>query len=130
MMKVKEAATITVFIACLSTLALGLAGCVSSSGRIKGQSTGVGVSLGNKNYKLIKATAQGESTGFRLLGIIPFVAPTYADAKKKLYASVGTPLEGKAIALVNQTEDISSLYLVLFSIPKITLNADVIEYTK
>jgi len=105
-----------------------LAGCTSSGGAFKGQATSAGVSLTKKNYKVIKVGAKGESSGFRLLGIIPFASPNYAEAKEALYKSVGESLEGRAIALVNQTEDVSSLYLILFSIPKVTISADIIEY--
>jgi hypothetical protein len=38
--------------------------------------------------------------------------------------------KGKAIALANQTEDESCIYLILFSIPRVTISADVIEYTE
>jgi hypothetical protein len=113
-------------------LALGiittLAGCATSVGGFKGQATSAGVGLSKKNYKVIKVGAKGESSGFRLLGIIPFASPNYADAKESLYKSVGESLEGRAIALVNQTEDVSNLYLILFSIPKVTISADIIEY--
>lgn len=117
------------FVLAAGILLLGFAGgCETGGGRIKGQSTDIGVSLTKKNYRLIKAGACGESTGFRLFGVIPFASPSYADAKRRLYDSVDIQLEGKAIALVNQTEDHSLLYLILFSIPKLTLTADIIEY--
>lgn len=106
---------------------LFLVGC-ASTGEFKGQSTGAAAALTKKNYKVVKVGAKGESSGFRLLGIIPFFSPTMSEAKEGLYSSVGTTLEGKAIALVNQTEDRSSMYFILFSIPKITITADVIEY--
>ena len=76
----------------------------------------------------------GKSRGFWLL-FIPIADPSYADAKASLYRSVeselkpGETLTGKAIALANQTEDRSSLMLILFSIPKVTITADVIEFT-
>jgi hypothetical protein len=38
------------------------------------------------------------------------------------------PLTGKAVALADQMEDRSTLYLILFSIPKVTITADVIEF--
>jgi hypothetical protein len=104
-----------------------LIGC-ASTGEFKGQATAARVDLSKKNYKVIKVGAKGESSGFRFLGVIPFASPTYAQAKETLYDSIGIPLEGKAVALVNQTEDRSSIYLILFSIPKITITADVIEY--
>lgn len=102
-------------------------GC-ASSGDFK-QSTGTGVSLSGNNYKLIKAGARGESSGFNLFGFIPLVSPNYADAKSSLYQSVGEQLTGRSVALANQTEDKSSLYLILFSIPKVTITADVVEFT-
>lgn len=106
-----------------------VAGGCSSAGLFKGGATGTDVSLNQKNYKVIRAGATGQSYGFRLLGILPITSPTYATAKQTLYQSVGEPLTGRAVALANQTEDRSSLYLILFSIPKVTITADVIEFT-
>jgi hypothetical protein len=63
------------------------------------------------------------------LGFIHIVDPTHANAKASLYASVGQPLTGRSVALANETEDRSSLYLILFSIPKITVTADLVEFT-
>jgi hypothetical protein len=51
-----------------------------------------------------------------------------SEAKSDMYNSMNVSLEGKAIALVNQTEDRSTLHLILFSIPKLILNSDIIEY--
>jgi hypothetical protein len=117
-----------IVIAAFCVLSWFVTGC-SSQGELRGQTTGTGVSLAGNNYKLIKAGARGESAGFYLLGIIPIVPPTVANAKDSLYASVGQPLTGRSIALANQTEDRASLYLILFSIPKITITADVVEFT-
>jgi hypothetical protein len=96
---------------------------------MKGGQTETSVSLTGKNYRLIKGGAVGESSGFRLLCIIPFAAPNYANAKASVYKSVGEPLTGRAIALANQTEDRSLAVFILFSIPRITITADVIEFT-
>jgi hypothetical protein len=104
-----------------------LAGC-SSTGEFR-QSTGTSVSLAGNNYKLIKAGAIGHSSGFRLLGLVPLASPTHAGAKAALYKSVGETLTGRSVALANETEDRSTLYLILFSIPKITVTADVVEFT-
>jgi hypothetical protein len=108
-------------------LALFITSC-SSTGSLP-QSTGTAVSLQGNNYQVVKAGAKGESSGFYFLGIIPIVSPNYADAKANLYYSIGEPLEGRSIALANQTEDRSTLYLILFSVPKITVTADIIEFT-
>lgn len=114
----------------LVAFALSSIGCSSSQGDFRGQSTGTGVSLAENNYKIIKAGVKGESKGFKLLGLITFVSPNYAEAKADLYASVGESLVGRSAALANQTEDKSTFYVILFSIPKVTITADVIEFTQ
>jgi hypothetical protein len=111
-----------------SLLLLCLATGCSSVGGMSGQ-TGTQVQLTQNNYKVIKAGATGKSFGFKLLGILPIVSPNYADAKQDLYKSVGVQLTGKAVALANQTEDRSTLYLILFSVPRVTITADVVEFT-
>ena len=115
------------FPAALSILLVVAAGCASSHVNV-GQSTTTAVDLKGKNYQMIQAGATGTSYGFRLLGILPFASPHYAAARQDLYASVKVPLTGKAVALADQMEDRSTLYLILFSIPKVTLTADVIEF--
>jgi len=110
---------------------LGLAaGCASSRVDISSPraTTTTAVALTGKNYRLIKPAARGRSYGFKLLGIIPLAGPTAASARQRLYASVTEPLAGKAVAIANQMEDRSNLYLILFSIPKLTITADVIEF--
>jgi len=119
--KILSIAVCSVFMAILT-------GC-SSEGTMKGGHTDTQVSLAGKNYKVIQAGVMGHSSGFRLLGIVPIISPNYASAKASLYKSVGQPLTGRAVALVNQTEDRSSLYLILFSIPRVTITADIIEFT-
>lgn len=94
------------------------------------QSTATSVVLQSNNYKTVRAGATGVSHGFSLLGFLPIVSPNYAAAKADLYQDLGTDVEGKSIALANQTEDRSSLWLILFSIPKIMITADVIEFTE
>ena len=116
-----------VSIAAFGILSWFVTGC-SSQGQFR-QSSGTQVSLAGNNYKVIKAGAKGQSSGFSLFGFIPIVPPNMADAKESLYQSVGEPLTGKAVALSNQTEDRSSLYLLLFSIPRYTITADVVQFT-
>ncbi|MCL2104627.1 MAG: hypothetical protein FWH21_06205 [Kiritimatiellaeota bacterium] len=115
---------------CVATVGLMmlLSGCVSQ-GWTKTGTTATSVNLMQNNYKVIAPGAIGKSYGFRLLGIIPIVSPTYSVAQANIYQSVGEDLRGRSIALANGTEDRSSLYLILFSIPRITLTADVIEFT-
>ena len=80
---------------------------------------------------MIQAGAEGRSYGFRfLLGIIPITAPSTADARADLYRSLNQSLTGRSVALVNVTEDRSTTWLVLFSIPKIVITGDVVEFTQ
>lgn len=104
-------------------------GCGGSTGVMREQ-TSTGVSLSKDNYTIVKAGAKGESQGFYLFGIIPIVMPNYADAKADLYKNTNEKLEGRSIALANQTQDHSTIYLILFSLPKITITADIVEFKK
>jgi hypothetical protein len=90
-------------------------------------STGTSVDLTKSNFRIIKSNAIGEDSGFSVLGIIPLVSPTYTNAMSALYSKAGVS-EGKAQALINVSQERSTLYLILFSIPKLTVRADVIEF--
>ena len=106
-----------------------VAGCSSTRVENSAPSTQTQVSLTHGNYKMIKAGAEGRSYGFRfLLGIIPITAPSTAAARSDLYSKVNQPLTGRSVALVNVTEDRSTTWLLLFSIPKIVITGDVVEF--
>jgi hypothetical protein len=107
-------------------MATMLAAC--SSPRTMDHGTATQVNLDHANYHVIKTGAVGSSSGFWLL-FLPLAGRSYAEAKANLYRSVGTPLEGRSIALANETEDSSFFSLLLFSIPTLTLTADVIEFS-
>jgi len=102
-----------------------LSGC-ASVGSFQ-HATGTEVDFTKKNYRVVKANVTGESTGFALLGIIPIVSPSYTDAMTNLSANGGIQV-GKAQALVNVSQDHSVIYLILFSIPKLTVRADIVEF--
>jgi hypothetical protein len=105
-----------------------LAGCASSHTEMNTPSTQTAVNLSQNNFKVIKAGAIGTSHGFRLLGILPFAGANETQARSDLYRRVGQPLEGKPVTLANTTYSKSTIYLILFSIPKVTAEADVVEY--
>ena len=109
-------------------LLVGIAGC-TRSGAFP-HSSGTQVDLTRNNYRVIKPNAIGTSSGFRLLGFIPLASPRYTAAMSDLYRKAGVSEGGTAQALANVTEEHSSLYLILFSIPKLTVRADVIEFTE
>lgn len=102
-------------------------GCTSSGSFPSTSATKV--DLSRNNYRVVKANAVGESSGFKLFMFIPVVPTRYSEAMSDLHKEAGV-VEGKAQALVNVTQEESSLYLLLFSIPKLTVRADVIEFTE
>lgn len=117
-----------IIITVAASACLLLTGC-ASLGEFKGGGSSTDASLNMSNYKIVKAGATGQSNDFRWLGLFPVTTP-YATAKQNLYNSVGENLTGRSIALANMTEDKTSLNLFLFSITKLTLTADVIEFNK
>ncbi len=86
------------------------------------------VDLSKRNYKIVKANATASSTGFSLLGIFAFKSPSYEEAVTQLYRSAGIA-EGRSQAIVNVVHEHNSTYFILFALPKITVRADVIEFT-
>lgn len=116
--------------AAFSAVLLAGAGCASSRIENKMPSTQTQVNITHANYKMVKAGAMGRSYGFRfLLGIIPLAAPSTAAARADLYRNVGEPVNGKSVALINTVEDRSTTWLILFSIPKLTVTGDVVEFS-
>ncbi len=117
-----------IFAVILAVAAVVISGCSSAEINEPDKISTTGVSLSQNNFKMIKPDASGSSHGFALLGLIPIVSPTVEAAKQDLYASVGGDLTGRAVALANQTVTHSTVYLILFSVPKLTISADVIEF--
>ena len=115
----------------LSAALILSAGCASTRVENDASSTETQIDLNHANYKMIKAGAEGRSYGFRLfLGIIPITAPNTAAARADLYSSVGESVNGKSVALINVTEDRSTTWLLLFSVPKLVITGDVVEFEK
>jgi phospholipase/lecithinase/hemolysin len=112
-----------------STVAL-LGGCASSKLALHEQSTRTTVDISRGNYRVVKTAAAGTSYGFRLLGIFPFASPSHAAARAKMYRSVGQDLTGRSIQIVNQLEDAGTTYLLLFSIPHLTITGDIVEFDR
>ena len=86
------------------------------------------VNLSRMNFKIVKANAFGSSVGFSFLGIFSLNSPSYEEALTQLYRFADVS-EGKSQALVNVMHEQTSTYFILFALPKITVCADVIEFT-
>src|SRR5262249_17471104 len=100
-------------------------GCAGSIGSMP-QATQSETHLDRANFRVIKASARGEDQGFYLLGFIPIIMPSISDATDRLRQEGSG--EGKAVSLTNVTQERQTLYLILFSLPKIVVRADVIEF--
>jgi hypothetical protein len=109
-------------------LLLSISGCATSTG-IFPHTTGTNVDLTKKNYRVVKVNVVGKSVGFKIFGIIPITSPSYTGAMTDLYSNSSIKV-GKAHALVNVIQERSSIYLFFFSIPKLTIRADIIEFTE
>lgn len=86
------------------------------------------VELAGNNYRLVRTNVIGTDWGISFLGLIPIVSPDYTKAIAKLYKN-GAVSEGRPLALVNVLQQHTAPFFLLFSIPRITFRADVIEYS-
>ena len=69
-----------------------------------------------------------KSGGFKLLGFITIRSPSYVQAMSRLYSKAGV-VEGRAQALANVVYETGGMNLILFSLPKIRVRADLVEFT-
>jgi hypothetical protein len=111
----------------LCGLVCAAAGCTTTSGRLL-EDAGAHVFLSEGNYRVVRQHVVGESTGVFLLMFIPISAPSYNEAKGAMYKALGEPLQGRSIALTNQTEDLTEFNALIYSTRTITLSADFIEF--
>lgn len=110
-----------------ATLIAPLAACISGEGMMASGNQ-AGTNLNQANYRVMKQGARGQDTGFYFLGFIPIVSPTYADAMSDLRE--GLMMEGKAVSFVNVTQDRTNFWFIVFSLPRITVSADAIEFVE
>jgi hypothetical protein len=86
------------------------------------------VGLDEGNFVLVRTNVVGESKGFSLLGLITITPPTVTEAMSRLYAAAAME-EGKPQTMAHMVVDQSSSFWILFAIPKVTVRADVVEFT-
>lgn len=107
----------------------GLIGCKAYHSTFVAQAVKP-VELSNMKYRMLKAGAVGESTGFKFIWI-PFASPSDAEAKRDMLDRLrkeGIETTGKNIAFTNATADKGGFgFIGLIGAPTITLTADVIE---
>ncbi|HTD66884.1 MAG TPA: DUF6567 family protein [Candidatus Limnocylindria bacterium] len=86
------------------------------------------VTLTGNNFRIVETNVIGKSRGFKLLGLITLKPVSYTRAMSRLYDQAQVE-PGRPQALANVVHESSSIYLILFSLPKITIRADLIEFT-
>src|SRR6185436_11230181 len=83
--------------------------------------------LGN-NYRVLQTNIVAKSSGFKLLGFITIKSPSYVLAVSRLYQKAQIE-EGKPQAFANVVYESGGLNVILFSLPKIRVRADLVEFT-
>ena len=86
------------------------------------------VQLVGNNYRVLQTNVVAKSGGFRLLGFITIKSPSYVKAVSRLYAKAQAE-EGRAQAFANVVYETGGMNLILFSLPKIRIRADLVEFT-
>ncbi len=89
--------------------------------------SGTEVRLQNANFIVTKTNVLGQSKGFSLLGVLTIVPAKFTTAASRLYTQAEMQ-QGRPQTLANMVMEKDSLYLVLFSIPRTAIRADVIEF--
>jgi hypothetical protein len=85
------------------------------------------VKLQEKNFIVIKTNMIGQASGFSLFGILTIVPARFTKAVSRLYADAQMQ-PGRPQTLANLVMEQDSSYFILFSIPKTSIRADVIEF--
>ena len=85
------------------------------------------VQLVGNNYRVLQTNVVAKSSGFRLLGFITIKSPSYVKAMSRLYAKAEVE-EGQPQAFANVVYETCGMNLILFSLPKIRIRADLVEF--
>ena len=85
------------------------------------------VRLQEANFIVTKTNVVGQSRGFSLLGILTLFPAEFTKAMNRLCAQAQMQT-GRPQTLSNLITEKDSTYLILFSIPRVRVRADVIEF--
>jgi hypothetical protein len=85
------------------------------------------VRLQDANFIMVKTNVVGQSKGFALLGILTIVPAKFTTAANRLYTQAEMQT-GRPQTLANMVMEKDSTYLILYSIPRTAIRADVIEF--
>ena len=85
------------------------------------------VKLTEGNFVTVKTNVVGQARGFSLLGFISLVPARFQTAMDRLYTKAEMKT-GKPQVLGNVIMEKTSAYWILFSIPRVSVRADVVEF--
>lgn len=85
------------------------------------------VRLDHANFAMVKTNVMGECRGFSLLGIITLVPARFSTAMDRLHGRAEVQ-QGRPQTLANVVVERSSSYFILYSIPRVSIRADVVEF--
>jgi len=80
------------------------------------------------NFSVVKTNVVGDARGFALLGFITLVPARFETAMGRFYSKAEMQT-GRPQTLGNLIVEKTSAYWVLFSIPRVSVRADVLEFT-
>jgi len=122
---------------CMAVVALLLGGCAalaplaapllptgSASGEFHTLTT---VKLDQANFSTVKTNVMGQCKGFSLFGIITLAPARFSTAMDRLYVRAEMR-QGRAQTLANVVVERSSTFLILYSIPRVSIRADIVEF--
>ena len=89
--------------------------------------SGTEVRLQDANFIVTRTNVVGQSKGFALLGILTIVPAKFTTAESRLYTRAEMQ-QGRSQTLANMVMEKDSTFLILFSIPRTAIRADVIEF--
>jgi len=112
-------------VASMGPSALGTLNPNTSSLEIHNQTD---VKLTEGNFVVVKTNVVGQARGFALLGFITMFPARFETAMDRLYTKAEMQ-SGKAQTLGNVIMEKTSAYWILFSIPRVTVRADLVEFT-
>lgn len=89
--------------------------------------TSTTVKLEQANFVTLKTNVVGMDKGFALFGIITMVPARFSLALDQLYEKAEMQ-PGRPQTLANVVAERSSTFLILYSIPRVVIRADVVEF--
>ncbi len=112
---------------CASLSTVPLTSLLPPSGASAELHSQTSVRLEEANFRVVQTDLEGQCKGFALFGLITIVPAQYAKALDRLYAQARIQ-SGKPQTLAHLTVERSSVFLLLFSLPKVSVRADLVEF--